>query len=133
MNDTDPLTLHGIAEMLKVTYWRVRGWRENQLKARPLARKLPEPDVSALAGNPLWSRQAIRAFAMREGLWPPAADQYHCSVCPGKYSIYDNGTVRPHGWGDGPEDADGEQYECAGSSQPHAGPAKGRKLQGAAA
>lgn len=136
MNDKDPLTLRGIADELQVSFWRVRRWRENQLKGRPQARQLPDPDVSALERNPLWSRQLIRTFAAAEGLWPPAVDQYHCSVCEGTYSIYDNGTVRPHGWTPG---SDGDLYECEGSSRPHAGKAKAkakasaRKLEGAAA
>jgi hypothetical protein len=128
MADTEPLTLRGIADELGVSFWRVRRWRENQLKSRPQARKLPDPDVSTLEGNPLWSRKLIREFATAHQLWPPAVDQYHCSVCQGTYSIYDNGTIRPHGWV--PKGTDGDLYECAGSSQPHAGSA--RKLEGAA-
>lgn len=126
MADTEPLTLRGIAEFLQVSFWRVRRWRENQLKNRAQARRLPEPDVSTLEGNPLWSKKLILAFATDNGLWPPAVDQYHCSVCPGTYSIYDNGTIRPHGWK--PKGDDGDLYECEGSSKPHAG---ARKLEGA--
>lgn len=136
MVDTEPLTLRGIADMLGVSFWRVRRWRENQLKNRPMARKLPHPDVSTLDRNPLWSRALIKSFAMGEELWPPAVDQYHCSVCPGTFSVYDNGTVRPHGWQPKPG-GNGDLYECEGSSQPHAGrakaKAKARKLEGAAA
>jgi hypothetical protein len=140
MTDTEPLTLRGIADMLGVSFWRVRRWRENQLKSRPQARKLPDPDVSTLDKNPLWSRPLIKNFAMGEGLWPPAVDQYRCSECGGTFSIYDNGTVRPHGWQPKPEsdgEGDGKLYECAGSSRPHVGRAKGKikakKLAGAAA
>lgn len=133
MTDTEPLTLRGIASMLGVSFWRVRRWRENQLKNRPQARRLPEPDVSTLERNPLWSRGLIQSFAKGEGLWPPAVDQFRCSVCPGTYSIYDNGTVRPHGWKPIPG-GNGDLYECAGSSKPHAGQVKApRVLEGAAA
>lgn len=119
MTDNDPpLTLRGIAGLLGVSFFRVRRWRENQMKGRPHARQLPIPDVSALAGNPLWSKPLVIEFAKAQGLWPPAVDQYRCSTCLGSYSIYDNGTVRPHGWVPG---KDGLLYECAGSSKPHAG------------
>ena len=133
MTDTEPLTLRGIANMLQVSFWRVRRWRENQLKGRPHARKLPDPDVSTLERNPLWSRPLIREFAAAEGLWPPAVDQYWCAKCRGSYSIYENGTIRPHGWAAKAGEVDGELYECDGSSRPHAGKVKARKLQGAAA
>lgn len=128
MTDSQPLTLHGIADTLGVTFYRVRRWRENFLKERSQARRLPAPDVSTLARNPLWSKPLIIAFAKEQGLWPPASDQFLCSRCRKPYSIYDNGTVRPHGWEPGP---DGLLYECEGSSQPHAGPVR-LELAGAA-
>lgn len=133
MTDTAPapLALRAIADLLGVSFWRVRRWRENQLKDRRQARQLPAPDVSALPRNPLWSYGVVVDFAKAEGLWPPAVDQYHCSVCQGTYSIYENGTIRPHGWRRKPgADDDHDLYECEGSSLPHAGAAK--ELAGAA-
>jgi hypothetical protein len=129
MNDmAPPLDLRGIADLLGVSFWRVRRFRENHLKDRPQARRLPEPDVSALPRNPLWSRRLIIDFAKAEGLWPPAVDQYYCAKCGGTYSIYENGTIRPHGWRPKPG-MGADLYECEGSSLPHAGAVK--ELEGA--
>lgn len=115
--DTDtgaPLDLHGIKDLLKVGWWRVRKWRDKALRGGPGTLHLPDPDVSNLRKRPLWSKPLIVSWAEMHGLWPPGVDQYECPACGGYFALYDNGTLRPHGWAE-EDPAEGLLWECRGS------------------
>lgn len=121
MDKDAPLDLRGIADMLQVGWWRVRKWRDKALRGGPETLHLPDPDVSALPRRPLWSRPLIESWAGSHGLWPPGVDQYQCPKCKGWFALYDNGTLRPHGWAE--ENNDGLLWECEGSGRAPSGQA----------
>jgi hypothetical protein len=134
VDDRRPLNLHGIADKLDVRFFRVRRWRKNALNnnTNPQARRLCPPDVSDLARNPLWSHEAIEAWATVQGLWPPGVDQYECGYCGETYSIYgpENPVLRPHGWA---EHEDGKSWPCEGSYTEPTRPVVGSRLVRSAA
>lgn len=122
----ESLDLKGIAGKLGVNYWRVRRWRKNTLGGVG-NRRLPMPDV--LQHPPRWSHECIETFGTAEGLWPPASDQWHCSVCDFEGCVYsDEGQImREHGWVYDPDQD--VLVACSGSGQP----ARARVLAGSAA
>lgn len=128
--NTDPINLHGVADLLGVGFFRARRWRDNAINGRGNERSiiLLKPDVSDLPGNPLWSPPAVIAWATPLGLWPPKIDQYVCGTCHGTYSLYSESTMelRPHGWTD---NGDGNLVPCDGSFKRPAG--RARELEGA--
>lgn len=99
---TDVLDLRGVASHLQVNFWRARRWRRNAINGVGERRLLP-PDV--LDEPPRWSPGATEEWARSEGLWPPGADQYECSVCDRTGSVYteDEMIMRDHGWTPGPD------------------------------
>lgn len=97
-----PLNLPGIARLLRVSFYRVRGWRMRGGKDDGTPRRyvLPEPDVSDLPKHPLWSRHLILTWAAENGLWPPKDERVCCPDCSGLYLPLPEGGVRPH-WNNG--------------------------------
>jgi hypothetical protein len=82
MTNDPPLNLRGISTLLQVSFWRVRGWRMRGHDGRERTYVLPEPDVSQLHRQPLWSTSAIVAWAEVNGLWPTGAITRTCPYGP---------------------------------------------------
>ena len=99
MANDPPLNLRGISTLLGVSFWRVRGWRMRGSDGRDRQYVLPEPDVSQLLRQPLWSTSLIKAWAAANGLWPPGAITRACPYEPCGVlcaPLADEHGVRPH-------------------------------------
>ena len=117
------LDLQGIADFLGVNFWRVRKWRRNAINSIG-ERRLVRPDV--VESPPRWSPRAVQKWADGEGLWPPGADQYWCSVCGLAGSVYTEAEqiMRDHGWRFDP--AKDLMVACPGSGMPAKSKAQSR-------
>lgn len=99
MTNDPPLNLRGIATLLDVSFWRVRGWRMRGGDGRNHMYVLPAPDVSDLVRQPLWSTGLILEWAQANGLWPAGSIS---RTCPNEACglpcapLNDERSVRPH-------------------------------------
>lgn len=99
MTHDPPLNLRGISRLLGVSFWRVRGWRMRGGDGRERQYVLPDPDVSDLLRQPLWSTSLITRWGEENGLYPPGAITRRCPYGPcsvGAAPLADEHGVRPH-------------------------------------
>jgi len=97
MANDPPLNLRGISTLLGVSFWRVRGWRMRGGDGKDHTYVLPDPDVSQLHRQPLWSTSLIKSWAAANGLWPPGAISRRCTHCDALSApLTDDHGVRPH-------------------------------------